>query len=91
MIGSIFTTFNYGEFFKNVLNLNLDLANIIVLAISVLILAIFDTKKHVIISKIKNMKLETKLAIIGTLGIVILVFGIYGIGFNVSEFIYSKF
>ena len=91
MIGSIFTTFNYGELFTNLLNLNLDLANIIVLAISVLILSIFGIKKHSIIEKIKNMKPETKFAIIGTLGIIILVFGIYGIGFNVNEFIYSKF
>ena len=91
MIGSIFTTFNYRQLFTNLLNLNLDLANIIVLIISVIVLTIFDAKKHSIITKIKNMKPETKFAIIGTLGIIILVFGIYGIGFNVNEFIYSKF
>ena len=91
MIGSIFTTFNYPELFTNFFNLNLDLGNIIVLAISTIILAIFDTKKDSIIQKIKNMKLETKILMIGSLGIIILVFGIYGIGFNVNEFIYSKF
>lgn len=91
MIGSIFTKFNYGQLFTNLLNFNLDLANIIVLVISVVLLSIFDTKKHSIIEKLKNMKPETKLAVIGTLGIIVLVFGIYGIGFNVNEFIYSKF
>lgn len=91
MIGSIFTNFNYVEMFSNFLNLGLNLANIIVLIISVIALIIFDIKKEKIITKIKNYKLEGKLAIIGTLALIVLVFGIYGIGFNVSEFIYSKF
>lgn len=91
MIGTVFTTLNYGEVFTNILNLNLDLANIIVLAISVVTLCIFDIKKDLIIQKIKNMKVETKIAIIGFIGILILVFGIYGIGFDVNQFIYSKF
>lgn len=91
MIGSIFTNFNYAEMFSNFLNLGLNLANIIVLIISVIALIIFDIKKEKIITKIKNYKLEGKLAIIGTLALIVLIFGIYGIGFNVSEFIYSKF
>lgn len=91
MIGSIFTNFNYIEMFSNFLNLGLNLQNIIVLIIGVIVLITFDIKKEKIISKIKNYKLEGKLAIIGTLALIVLVFGIYGIGFNVSEFIYSKF
>lgn len=91
MIGSIFINFNYIQMFKNFTSLGLNLANIIVLMISVIALIIFDIKKEKIISKIKNYKLEGKLAIIGTLVLIVLVFGIYGIGFNVSEFIYSKF
>lgn len=91
MIGSIFTNFNYVQMFKSFINLGLNLTNIIVLIISVIVLIIFDIKKEKIISKIKNYKLEGKLAIIGTLALIVLVFGIYGIGFNVSEFIYSKF
>ena len=54
-------------------------------------LIIFDSKKDKIISKIKNMKIETKILLIGVLVLIILVFGIYGIGFNAQEFIYSKF
>ncbi len=91
MIGSICTNFNYAQMFSNFLNLGLNLANIIVLIISAISLMIFDIKKEKIIKKIKNYKLEGKLAIIATLTIIVLVFGIYGIGFNVSEFIYSKF
>lgn len=91
MIGSIFTNFNYTEMFSNFLNLGLNLQNITVLIIGVMALITFDIKKEKIISKIKNYKLEGKLAIIGTLALIVLLFGIYGIGFNVSEFIYSKF
>lgn len=91
MIASVFTTFNYGELFGNILDLSLDFANIVVLVVSSILLAIFDTKKTSIIPKIKNMKPETKIMCIGILGIIILIFGIYGIGFNVNEFIYSKF
>ncbi len=91
MIQSIFTNFNYVEMFTNFQNLGLNLENIIVLITSVLALIIFDIKKDKIINKIKNYKLEGKIAVIGTLALIVLVFGIYGIGFNVSEFIYSKF
>ncbi len=91
MIGSIFTNFNYPDLFANLLNLNLDLGNIIVLVFSTIILAIFDARKDTIISYVKDMKIETKILLIGIIGIIILVFGIYGIGFNVNEFIYSKF
>ena len=91
MIGSLFTTFNYVPLFHNLLNFNLDFMNIIVLIISIVMLMLFDVKKDNIILKIKKMKLENKIMLIGSLAIIILVFGIYGIGFNVNEFIYSKF
>lgn len=91
MIRSIFTNFNYAEMFSNLLNLGLNLANIIVLIVFIIILIIFDIKKEKIITRIRNYKLEGKIAIIGTLALIVLIFGIYGIGFNVSEFIYSKF
>ena len=51
----------------------------------------FDIRKDKIIRKVKNLKIENKLIIICGLALIILVFGIYGIGFNVNEFIYSKF
>lgn len=91
MIGSLFTTFNYVPLFQHLLNFNLDFMNIIVLIISIAMLMLFDVKKDNIILKIKKMKLENKIMLIGSLGIIILIFGIYGIGFNVNEFIYSKF
>ena len=91
MMGSVFTNWNYTELFSNLSVFGLDLANGIVLGISVLLLAIFDTKKEKIVERLRNKKVATKLAILGTVGMVVLVFGIYGIGFQVNDFIYSRF
>ena len=91
MIGSVFTTFNYPEFFSNILNLGLNLANYIVLIVAVILLIIYDLKKEWIHSKIKNLKTEQKLILFAGLVWIILIFGMYGIGFNASEFIYNKF
>ena len=91
MIGSVFTTFNYSELFNNILNLGLNLANYIVLIISVILLIIYDLKREKINSKLKSLKTEHKLTLFAGLVWVILIFGMYGIGFNASEFIYNKF
>ena len=91
MIGSVFTTFNYSELFNNILNLGLNLANYIVLIISVILLIIYDLKREKINSKLKSLKTEHKLTLFAGLVCVILIFGMYGIGFNASEFIYNKF
>ena len=91
MMGSVFTTFNIAEVAKNILNLGLVLSDWIVLAISTILLFIFDGNKNKIITKIKKMPKNKKLAILCTMTLIVLVFGIYGIGFNVNEFIYSRF
>lgn len=91
MIGSVFINWNYGELFTNLSVFGLDIANGIVLILSVLALAIFDTKKDKIIPILSNKRVTTKLAIIGTASMLVLVFGIYGIGFEVNDFIYSRF
>lgn len=91
MMGSVFTTFNYQELFSNILNLGLNLANYIVLIIAVILLIIYDLKKEKINSKIKNLSTESKIIIFASLVLIVLVFGMYGIGFNASDFIYNKF
>ncbi len=89
MIASVFTKFNIGEVCSNILNLGLEVADWIILIISTIILFIFDGNKQ----KLKEKKIndEIRFSLICTLAILILVFGIYGIGFDVNEFIYSKF
>lgn len=91
MIGSIFTTFNMTELINNILNLGLVVSDWIVLFISTIVLFVFDGNKNKIINKVKEFSNEKRLVILCSMILVILVFGIYGIGFNVNEFIYSKF
>ena len=91
MMISVFTKFNILEFSQNILNLGLTIGDYIVLIVSTIILFIFDGNTTKIVEKIKEKSFEYKLSIFCTLSLIVLVFGIYGIGFNVSEFIYSKF
>lgn len=89
MMLSVFTNFNIGEVYTNFLSLGLAVSDWIVLVIATIMLFVFEENKKKI--KIKNISSEKKLILICMLVLIVLVFGIYGIGFNVSEFIYSKF
>ena len=91
MIGSLFTTFNYSNLFNNLLNLGLDKINYLVLILSTIALFVYESKMDIINKKIKNSSLEIKLIITAILIIFVTLYGIYGIGFNVEDFIYSKF
>lgn len=91
MMGSVFTTFNYGDLGAQILNLGLSIADWIVLAVFTIILFIFDGNKEKILPKIQNSKLEVKTILIGIMLLIVAILGIYGIGFNVNNFIYSKF
>ena len=91
MVVSVFTTFNYSAFFATVGTLGLTLGDWIVLGIAVLILWLYDWKREAIWTKVKAMSPASIVAVICTLGLIVLIFGMYGIGFNASEFIYSRF
>ena len=91
MIGSLFTTFNYGAFFAGVGTLGLSTGEWIVLAVSVLGLWLYDWKQETVNDKFSALTPAGRLAVIGTLGLAILIFGMYGIGFNAEAFIYSRF
>ena len=91
MVGSVFTTFNYGEFFTTVGSLGLVLSDWIVLALAFAALWIYDVKKPVFGGWFAKITPAAKTAIICGLALLVLVFGMYGIGFNAESFIYSKF
>lgn len=91
MLGSLFTTFNYGEFFASVGTLGLVLSDWIVLAVATLLLWGFDWKGAVLKEHFRGLCPALKTAVICALGLLVLVFGMYGIGFDASEFIYSRF
>lgn len=88
---SVFTNLNIGELAQNILNLGLSVGDYIVLIISTLMLFIFDGKKDKILSYIKSKSFERKLVYIGIFALAVMTFGIYGIGFEVNDFIYSRF
>lgn len=91
MIVSIFTNININELINNFLNIGINIADWIIIIISTFIVFVFDTKKDLIIKKIKSLSCESKMFIIGILIVIIIIFGNYGIGFNVNNFIYSNF
>lgn len=91
MVLSVFTTFNYGEFFAAVGTLGLTVTDWIVLAAAVILLWAYDCKKASIGEKIHALCPAARTAVVCALGLIVLIFGMYGIGFNASAFIYSQF
>ncbi len=91
MLGSVFTTFNYGAFFDNVSALGLTLGDWIVLGVSVAMITAYDALACRIKPRFHGAAPALKLAAIGGLGLLVLIFGMYGLGFNSQEFIYGGF
>ena len=91
MMGSVFTTFNYSALASQILNLGLNFADWIILAVFTILLFVFDGNKNKILPKLQNAKLELKTIFIGIMLLIVLILGVYGIGFEVSNFIYSNF
>jgi len=91
MAVSIFTTFNYGDFVMQIGTMGLSAGDWIVLAVAALALWGYDVNT----AKLRNWFRErcpaVKTAVICTLALICLVFGVYGIGFNAEAFIYSRF
>lgn len=91
MMGSVFTVFNYPAFFAGVGALGLNLGEGIVLALAVAALWLADRYRDRLKAWFAGLCPAGRLAVIGALGLSVLVFGMYGIGFNAEEFIYSRF
>lgn len=91
MVGSVFTTFNYGAFFSTVSALGLTCGDWIVLATAVAALWLVDWKQAALKARFASLCPAWKTAVICTLALLVLIFGMYGIGFNATEFIYSRF
>ena len=61
------------------------------LVVSVIALWCYDVHRERIQKKFHALCPAGRLAVIGAMGLVILVFGMYGIGFDAEAFIYSRF
>ncbi len=91
MVGSLLTTFNYPALFAGLGELGLNLGEWLVFLAAVLTLWGYDWKRGHIRESFYSLCPAGRVAICCGLGLVILIFGMYGIGFNAEEFIYSNF
>jgi hypothetical protein len=91
MVLSVFTTFNYGSFFAAIGSIGLALGDWIVLAVAVTAVAVYDVKAEAFQTWFCARKPAARVALMCTLALLVLVFGMYGIGFNAGAFIYSRF
>jgi len=91
MIGSVFVLDNYGSFWSQFPLMSLDVSDWLVLGAAVGMLFAGDAFWDEMGRRYRKMEPAGHLAVICTLGLLILVFGVYGIGFDVEAFIYSRF
>ena len=91
MVGSVFTTFNYADFAAQIGTLGLTLGDWIVLAVAAAMLWAYDLRQTDFHAWYAQRCPAAKTALVCALGLLVLVFGVYGIGFNADAFIYSRF
>lgn len=91
MAGSVFTVHNYSMFFAGISEMGLTAGDWIVVAVACLLLGLYDWKSRYLKERFCAFSLAAKVGVICVLIMVILIFGMYGIGFSASEFIYSHF
>lgn len=91
MVFSVFTTFNYGAFFSQIGSMGLTLTDWIVLAVAAAWLWCYDVWAKPVKAWYAARHPAVKTALICLLALLVLVFGMYGIGFNAGAFIYSRF
>lgn len=91
MVGSVFTVFNYSDFFAQVGTMGLVFSDWIVLAVGVIALWGYDAFRGRIEAWFLGRCPAARTAVACFLGLIVLVFGMYGIGFDAEAFIYSRF
>ena len=91
MLLSLFTTFNYGQLVMNIGTLGLNLGEGIVFVAGTGLLCCCDAFRTRLKQRFASFGPAGRVAVAGVLGLAVLVFGMYGIGFNAEAFIYSRF
>lgn len=91
MLLSVFTCFNYGELVGGIASMGLTAGDWIVFAIAVAMLMVYDFSREKLRTRFAAMAPWGRTAVCCLIVFMVLVFGMYGIGFNASEFIYSQF
>lgn len=94
MFGTIFTDWNWGHLFDgSFLQLGLSIADYVILLVGTVLLtmvSLLNRRKNVR-ERIAQMSFPWRFAIWYGLFLIILVFGVYGIGYESSQFIYNQF
>ncbi len=92
-LGSLFTTFNYGEAAGSIATLGLDTAQWIIFGAGAAALWLGDIFRERIMNGVrgKDVAPAVFLAAAAVLALLVMTLGVYGIGFNASAFIYSRF
>lgn len=91
MAGSVFTVFNYGQFFAGIGCMGLSPGDWVVLGVACVLLWLYDWKGRSLKERFSAFPLAARVGIVCLLSLAVLTFGMYGIGFTASEFIYSRF
>ena len=91
MMGSLATTFNYGAMVAQIGQLGLNRGEWMVFLAATVGLGLWDFCGKSMVRKWNNLGPAGRLAVMGALALLILIFGMYGIGFDAQAFIYSKF
>lgn len=91
MMRSVFTVFNYPMIFSGIGGMGLSVGDWVVLGLSCLLLFLYDWKSRSLKVRFNAFSKASKVSVICLLALSILTFGMYGIGFTASEFIYSRF
>lgn len=91
MLLSVFTCFNFGELFGGIAAMGLTAGDWIVFAAAVVMLAVADVNREKLNRVFRGLCPAGRTAVCCLIALLVLVFGMYGIGFNASEFIYSNF
>ncbi len=91
MLASVFTVPNYAAFVSGIGTLGLTAGDWIVLGVALLLLWAYDLWAARLTQWVKKLAPAARLGLICVLGLLVLVFGMYGIGFNVDSFIYGGF
>lgn len=89
--GSIFTVYNYNVIFAGINGMGLAVGDWIVLGVACLLLWLYDWKSRWLKARFCAFSPAAKVGVICLLTLTALTFGMYGIGFSASEFIYSRF
>lgn len=91
MAGSVFTVFNYNILFAGISGMGLSIGDWTVLGVACLLLWLYDWKSKSLNARFCKFSPAAKVSVICLLTLTVLTFGMYGIGFSASEFIYSRF